>query len=75
MKMKAKIKGVPVLNARQQKQVAKASEKQCLLLVCIDEKTGRLKMLRGEKCPPGYFRRVNNALSYGVDLDPDGFKD
>lgn len=72
MKMKVKLGGVPTMNAKQQKAaIKKAKDKTCALTVCIDERTGLLKILKGERCPPGYIKRVDQALHLGVMINPE----
>lgn len=79
MKMKVKLGGVKTLSAKEQKAVLKSQKKnsdQCEIVVCIDKKTGLLKVLgAGEGCPPGYIRRVDKAFSVGVQINPEALKD
>ncbi len=40
----------------------------CRLTICVDPKTGAAKMVRDGHCPPGFVKKVNNAIRRGVIL-------
>jgi hypothetical protein len=79
MKMQVKLGGVKTLSAKEQKAALKQQKQnpdQCEIIVCIDKKTGLLKVLgAGENCPPGYMRRVDKAFGVGVQINPESLKD
>ncbi len=72
---------IKTMTAKEQKAVLKRQKKnknpdQCDIVVCIDKKTGLLKMLgAGKNCPPGYMRRVDKALSIGVQINPESLNE
>lgn len=77
MKMQVKLGGVKTMTAKEQRAILKRQKanqnpETCDIVVCIDRKSGLLKVLgAGENCPPGYMRRVDKALSVGVQINPD----
>lgn len=72
MKMKVKMGGVPTMSAKQQKAAAKAAGDSCAIVVCIDERTGMLKILgKGERCPKGYMRKIDSAVQKGIMFNPE----
>lgn len=79
MKVKVNLGGVKTMNAKEQKAALKKKQKEnpevCDVVVCIDKKTGLLKFLRAKNCPPGYMRRVDKALSVGVQINPESLNE
>jgi len=77
MKRKSKDAGAPpTMNAKQQEAAIKKADKKadpnsCALIVCIDQKTGLLKILKGQSCPPGYIKKVDEAMRVGVVFNPE----
>lgn len=75
--MKIKV-SAPVMNARQQKAALKnaANGESCDIIVCIDKRTGMLKILgKGEHCPKGYMRKVDSAVQKGIMFNPETMDD
>jgi hypothetical protein len=72
VKPKGKPNEIPVMSEKQQASaIKKASGKTCALLVCIDERTGMLKILKGDRCPKGYMRKVDSAVQKGIMFNPE----
>lgn len=72
MKEKTRPSEIPVMSAKEQAAaIKKTNGKTCALIVCIDERTGMLKILKGDRCPKGYMRKVDSAVQKGIMFNPE----
>jgi hypothetical protein len=74
--MKVKLSGAPVMSAKQQKAAMKKGGEACDIVVCIDERTGMLKILgKGDRCPKGFIRKIDSAVQKGIMFNPETMDD
>lgn len=77
MKPKTKAAEIPTMSSKEQAAAIKKQSKAntCSLIVCIDGRTGMLKILKGDRCPRGYIRQVDKAVQRGIMFNPETMDD